>query len=97
VSDDDDIVFLYASEVMNEILAIHPFREGNGRTAFAVGNLILMQNNLLPLTTYERHIDEDPYFSACEAGRIKKDYQPLADLIARWEDTALQHWREANE
>ena len=48
VSDNDEEVFQYASEVMNEILAIHPFREGNGRTAFIVGDLILMQNDLLP-------------------------------------------------
>ena len=44
LSDDDDEVFGFASEVMNEVLAIHPFREGNGRTAFIVGDLILMQN-----------------------------------------------------
>ena len=39
ISDDDEEVFAYASEVMSELLAIHPFREGNGRTAFIVGNL----------------------------------------------------------
>ena len=76
-------VFSYASEVMNELLAIHPFREGNGRTVFIVGNLILMQNNMLPLTTYERRSDETRYFAACEAGRIRKDYAPLAALLCR--------------
>ena len=40
ISVDDDEVFQYVSTVMNEILAIHPFREGNGRTAFIIGNLI---------------------------------------------------------
>src|SRR5258708_10616640 len=44
ISDDDDKVFAYAGEVMGEFFAIHPFREGNGRTAFIIGNLILMQN-----------------------------------------------------
>ena len=31
ISDNDQEVFAYASEVMNELLAIHPFREGNGQ------------------------------------------------------------------
>lgn len=97
ISDDDEQVFNHASEVMNEILAIHPFREGNGRTAFIIGNLILMQNDMLPLAAYERHTDETRYFAACEAGRIHKDYAPLARLLVEWEDRALAGWRETHD
>jgi cell filamentation protein len=93
----DDEVFLYASEVMNELLAVHPFREGNGRTAFIVGNLILMQNSMLPLTTYERHADEERYIEACGAGRLGKRYEPLAKLLSEWEDRAIGQWRSAHE
>ena len=94
LTEDDDEVFSYASEVMNEILAVHPFREGNGRTAFVIGNLILMQNKMLPLTSYERHSDEARYYAACDAGRVFKDYAPLVALLAEWEDRALVRWRE---
>jgi len=94
ISNKDEDIFAYASEVMNELLAVHPFREGNGRTAFILGNLILMQNNMLPLTTYERRSDEERYLGACEAGRIHKDYEPLAGLLAEWEDKAIEQWRE---
>ena len=97
LSEDDDEVFSYASEVMNEILAVHPFREGNGRTAFIIGNFILMQNEMLPLTTYERHADEARYYAACDAGRMFKDYAPFAALLAEWEDRALVRWREHHE
>ena len=93
LSSDDESVFLYASEVMNELLAVHPFREGNGRAAFVLCNLILMQNSMLPLTTYERHADEERYFAACEAGRLGKQYDPLARLISEWEDRAVAQWR----
>ena len=93
-TEDDDEVFSYASEVMNEILAVHPFREGKGRTAFIIGNLILMQNQMLPLTMYGRHADEARFYDACEAGRVFKDYAPLAALLAEWEDRALVRWRE---
>jgi len=92
VSENDNEVFAYASEVMNELIAIHPFREGNGRVAFIIGNLVLMQNNMLPLTTYERHSYEERYFAACEAGRLQKDYQLLAVLLAEWEEEAIERW-----
>ncbi len=96
ISGDDEVVFTFASEAMNEILALHPFREGNGRTAFLVGNLILMQNDMLPLSVYERRADEQRYFAACEAGRVLKDYAPLAQLLAEWQDGALERWEETH-
>lgn len=92
LSDDNEAVFAYVAEVMCEILAVHPFREGNGRTAFIVGNLLLMQNDLFPLDVYDRRTDQARYFAACDAGRIHKDYTPLAALIAEWEEAALAPW-----
>lgn len=92
ISENDQEVFAYTSEVMNEIIAIHPFREGNGRTAFIIGNLILMQNSLLPINEYNRKRDESRYYAACEAGRILKNYRPLAELIAEWEAEAFDRW-----
>jgi cell filamentation protein len=97
LSEDDEKVLNYASEVMCELLALHPFREGNGRTAFIVGNLILMQNNMLPLGTYERRTDEQRYLDACEAGRLRKQYGPLAKLLMEWEDRAVAEWRSTHE
>jgi cell filamentation protein len=90
LSEDDEEVFAYMSEVMCELIAIHPFREGNGRTAFMVGNLILLQNSLIPLDVYERRVDQARYYAACNAGRDDKNYEPLAELIAEWEDNALR-------
>lgn len=96
ITDDDEELFEYVSEVMNEILALHPFREGNGRTAFVIANLLLMQNDMLPLADYERRIDEARYYAACEAGRVGKHYGPLAALLAEWEDRALARWRKVH-
>ena len=94
LSDDDTEVFAYTSEVMNELLAIHPFREGNGRTAFLVANLILMQNEMVPLDSYSRRRDEERYFAACEEGRINRNYKPLTILIEEWEDEAKSRWEK---
>jgi len=96
LSDDDDEVFRYVAEVMCEILALHPFREGNGRTAFIVGNLLLLQNDLAPLDVYDRRHDEARYFAACDAGRIHRDYAPLATLVAEWEAAALTRWETSH-
>lgn len=96
ISADNDAVFRYTAEVMGEFIAIHPFREGNGRTAFVLGNYVLMQNDLLPLDVYDRRRDEGHYYGACEAARIHKDYAPLAALIAEWEDAAFAHWEASN-
>ena len=92
VSDEDSKVFAYVSEVMGEFLAIHPFREGNGRTAFILGNLLLMQNDLLPLDVYDRKKDEARYFAACEEARVHQDYKPFASLITEWEEAAQSRW-----
>lgn len=96
LSENDEEVFGYVSEVMCEILALHPFREGNGRTAFIVGNLLLMQNDLVPLDVYDRKNDEVRYFAACDAGRIRADYSPLAKLVAEWEAAALTRWEKSH-
>lgn len=96
VSDDDDKVFEYVSEAMGEFLAIHPFREGNGRTAFILGNLILMQNDLLPLDVYDRRNDEARYYAACEEVRVHKNYGHLANLLAEWEMAAQSRWETAH-
>ena len=92
LSDEDERVFACVGEVMCELLAIHPFREGNGRTAFILGNLLLLQNDMLPLDVYDRRKDESRYYSACEAGRVHKNYAPLALLIAEWESAARSRW-----
>ena len=92
-SDDDGEVFGFVAELMMEFLAIHPFREGNGRTAFILGDLVLLQNDMIPLITW-RKTDEPRYFDACERGRVHCDYDPMVRLLAEWQDAALEQWKE---
>ncbi|MCZ2250003.1 MAG: Fic family protein [Bacteroidia bacterium] len=92
VSDDDSKVFEFVAQVMGELIALHPFREGNGRSAFIIGNLLLMQNDMLPLDVYDRRSDEARYYAACEDVRVHRNYQPLATLIAEWQLAAQARW-----
>ena len=92
LSASNDEVFAFVAELMGEFLAIHPFREGNGRTAFVLGNLVMMQNDLLSLNVYDRRHDEARYFAACEDARVHKEYGSLTALIAEWQNAALTNW-----
>jgi cell filamentation protein len=84
ISDDDDAVIAFLARFLGDYLALHPFREGNGRSAFIIGDLILLQNGLATLDIYNRKRDEARYFEACDAARLC-DYAPLAKLLEEWQ------------
>lgn len=86
---DRDALCLFVAEVMNEILAVHPFREGNGRVARLIGSLIFLQNNLPPISEWDRERDATPYIDACRAGMLR-EHAPLAVVLRRWLDAATQ-------
>jgi len=80
-----DRVFNDVAEVHAEILLIHPFREGNGRLARWLAELMILQAGL-PLPVY--HFtgrgsvkERTRYLNAVKRGYVK-DYQPLADFFA---------------
>jgi cell filamentation protein len=81
-----------AAHLLAELNAIHPFREGNGRSAFVLSDLILLQNGLVPLDTYNRTRDRDRYFCACEEARVMGNHQPLGDLVIEWEGEAQKNF-----
>jgi len=78
------------AEVHAELLLIHPFREGNGRLARWVADLMALQAGF-PLPVYRfqgRQAKQEGirYLEAVQAGYLR-DYRPLAgffgDLIGR--------------
>jgi cell filamentation protein len=79
----------FVAEVMNEILAVHPFREGNGRVARVVGSLVFLQNDLPPISEWDRGHDAQEYIAACGAGLLR-NHAPLALLLQRWLRAALR-------
>lgn len=64
-----------------ELILIHPFREGNGRLARLLANVMALQagRRQLDYTIWdERKAD---YFAAIQAGL--SDYEPMKDLVRR--------------
>ncbi|MEM7729317.1 MAG: Fic family protein [Pseudomonadota bacterium] len=76
-----------AARVLWEICWIHPFTDGNGRTARAVAYLVLLvaYGLVLPGTlTVPEQISEDrrPYYAALEAADTARDETGVADVSA---------------
>jgi cell filamentation protein len=69
-----------------ELILIHPFREGNGRVARLLADLMATQANMPPLNYSAIGLLENPdgfeqYIKAIHAG-LNRDYLPMRDIFA---------------
>ncbi|MFH1546036.1 MAG: Fic family protein [Patescibacteria group bacterium] len=73
------------AELHGELIAIHPFRDGNGRTVRLLCDLLLMQAGLAPigLDAFKEQKTREEYLTAIRAVLNKVDYQPLVHLLDR--------------
>lgn len=77
-----------------EFVKIHPFVDGNGRTARMLMNYQLMTNGFLPVSIpKERRLE---YFDALEAYAVGGDLQPFTDMIAQLEEARLDEYLSIN-
>ena len=70
-----------------ELILIHPFREGNGRCARLLADLMAMQSGRPPLnfTLIDQNNNVEnfnKYISAIQSG-LDRDYQPISSLIEK--------------
>ncbi|HEY9724047.1 MAG TPA: Fic family protein, partial [Oscillatoriaceae cyanobacterium] len=68
--------------LISEFLAIHPFREGNGRVAQMMGDWVALQAGLPPINygIDEDSEKKDAYILALHQG-YDQDYAPLAQFV----------------
>ncbi|MCD6522485.1 MAG: Fic family protein [Candidatus Diapherotrites archaeon] len=64
-----------------KLVQIHPFRDGNGRTARILTNIMLMQNGYLPVVIRKR--DRPKYFKLIKRFQKKGEWQPFAHYIKK--------------
>lgn len=76
-----------AADAHFKLVTIHPFRDGNGRTARLLMNLILILNGY-PMAVI-RNEDRIEYLKSFEVARIKKDIKPFYDIIESAVDRSL--------
>jgi Fic family protein len=75
------------------LAAIHPFSDGNGRTARLLMNLQLIRGGYVPMTV--RPEDRKQYLDALEHGSITEDLRPFQTFMHARLDAALSEYLSA--
>ncbi len=71
-----------AAFVHHKIVWIHPFVDGNGRTARLMTNLILQRYSFWGLSAQIERENKEAYFNALAQIDDHNDYEPLMNMIA---------------
>jgi Fic family protein len=72
------------------LVAIHPFADGNGRTARLLMNLILLRGGYPPVAV--RPQDRKAYLDALEHASLKEDLAPFQMFMHRRLDETLDEY-----
>ena len=84
-------VIEYAAEAHFKLVDIHPFVDGNGRTARLLMNLILMKYGFPPAVVLK--VDRKKYYNCLEKGH-KGDLEDFTNFIGRSVERSLAIWVE---
>lgn len=79
---------IIASQAHTEFVSIHPFIDGNGRTARLIMNLILLQNGFVPAIIKNK--DRAEYLDAIELWQNKNNKERFYDIIFDYEKENLE-------
>lgn len=74
---------------------IHPFADGNGRTARLLMNLILMSHGFPPAIVKAENEQRLTYYETLEKAGVEKDVQPFVALIATCVEESLSNYIKA--
>ena len=75
------------------LTAIHPFGDGNGRTARLFMNLLLMRGGYPPVAV--RPEDRKTYLDSLERGSLGEDLQPFQSFMHERLDATLSDYLSA--
>ncbi len=69
---------------------VHPFRDGNGRVARLIANLVLLRNGWPPVVI--RHTDREDYLDSLEESDEGGGIQRFFELMVKWIDLNLDEY-----
>ncbi|MFC0299090.1 Fic family protein [Geobacillus jurassicus] len=78
-----------------QLVYIHPFADGNGRTARLMMNFILMQHGYPPAIVKASPEQRQQYYEALEEASVKGEVTPFIQLIAACVEESLRHYLHA--
>lgn len=81
-----------AAEFHFRFVYIHPFSDGNGRTARLLMNLILMKFGFPPAIVKAANEARLKYYETLEIASISNSLQPFIQLIAGCVEESLQRY-----
>ncbi len=92
----EDVISV-AAWIHHKITYIHPFREGNGRTARLAANLVLERYGLVGISIKIERENKDHYRQALAQIDSYEDYRPLEQLIGeglidRYEGVSMKYY-----
>lgn len=88
---------LLAAEMHERLVSIHPFIDGNGRTARLVMNLVLLQNGYTIANLKGDINSRMAYYQALEAVRTQNSKVPFYKLVVEAAQSSLQEHLELCE
>ncbi len=98
--DEIEKVVRLSAWIHHKITFIHPFREGNGRTARLTGNLILERFGLVGISVKVEKENKNRYCNALSQVDKFEDYEPLVQLISeglidRYNGVELKYYNQS--
>jgi Fic family protein len=83
---------IIAAEAHTRFVSIHPFIDGNGRTARLIMNLILIQSGYTPAIIQNK--ERINYLDAIESWQQDNNKEKFYEIIARYEKESLEKYLE---
>lgn len=83
---------LFAAEAHEKLVTIHPFIDGNGRTARLLMNLILLRHGYVIANIRGDSASRLNYYEALEAGQTHRSKEAFMIFIAKVEMESLQRY-----
>jgi len=83
---------LIATYLHNELVRIHPFIDGNGRTSRLLMNLYLLRNGYMLVNLKGTDEDKLSYYTALETSHVEKKTEAFQVLIAKAETASLKKY-----
>ena len=83
---------ILAAELHERLVAIHPFIDGNGRSARLIMNLILLQHGYVIANIKGDYENRIQYYSALETAQTKNSKEDFLIFIAQIEKESLERY-----